>query len=167
MNDVFSEIEYDEGEQILWQGKPQQAVSPTRWWYLFIASALLAAACAASFTIDTDIVVRALLALLSIIAAIFPFLLTRSVNGAQYLATDRRLIICEPTLTGAECESYGYDELRNPRLTPLHNGLASLHLTCICEEQRGVNGAHTVRRPILLHAIPAAVAEALAERVGS
>ncbi len=91
---------------------PWCRVSPMRWSYLFLGSVLFAAAFAWRFCENLPVdgmdepLVRGFFALFALGCGVFPFLLARSTNDSQYLATDRRVIVCSPTLSGLDWESY-------------------------------------------------------------
>ena len=164
MDDVFSNIELEEGERELWRGRPQQRVSPAHWWYLFIGAVAFGSVLAlnAAGLLPTKLTLDALEQVIDgVIALIFaalPFLLARSTNSAQYLATDRRVFIHALEIFSYERNSYVYAAAHKSKVKPLHNGLASLYLTYITEKR----GKRTMT-PVLLYAIPAALAEQLHE----
>ncbi len=168
MNDVFSGIEYEDGEQELWRGEPGCPVSPLRWWYLFPLAAAAALALAGSLAgvlpiakLD-DFISRLFLGAWALGSAAFPFLLARRTNSAQYLITDRRAAVHAKELFSYERSVHAFENAYDCKLEPMHNGLATLRFTIITHKRFGKREVEKV----LLYAIPAGVAEELYALLG-
>ncbi len=165
MNKAFSEMELEAGEQILWQGKPQQRVSTSQWWKIYLGALVTGGLLVWSFTgvelalwpglcaFQAEPFSRLVLAALTLGMCVIPSLAAYSTNGSEYLITNRRIAISKPGIKGGSyVDSRCYAEMESVRVSPLQAGLASLRFTYQNETNKKM-----VQE--LVYAIPRLVAE--------
>ncbi len=168
MNDKFSEIAMEDGEQILWQGRPQQRVGIGQWWHLYLGSLVTGALLIWSFTGSelpfcpelreflADPFCRIVLAVLTLGIAVFPSLAAYSTNASDYCITNRRIVVRKPHIKGGYyTESHAYADMMKVSVKPMPGGDATLASLSFVYHSGTDNG----RVQELLYAIPSVVAE--------
>ncbi len=168
MNDTFSEIVMEDGEQILWLGKPQQRVGVGQWWKLYLGSLVSGVLLIWSFTgVETpfcpglceflaDPFCRFVLVILTLGIAVFPSLAAYSTNASDYCITNRRIVVRKPHIKGGHyTESHAYADMVKVAVKPVPGGDAAL-ASLSFDYQSGMDNGRVQE---LLYAIPRVVAE--------
>ncbi len=152
-------------ETLLWQGGPQRRLTAAQLPGLFVTAALIAGLLVWSFTgpvpeplaelhekVFQNLMARGVLAFTVLACLVIPHFYIRQINNSRYTITDRRLGV----RVGGSLKLFDYGELSSPKVKPLGQGLADLRFW-----RRDTEG----RELVIIHAIPAAVAEDAAKYI--
>ncbi len=158
-------IPLEADEKLLWQGGPQQRQTAASLPGLYVTAALILALLVWSFTgpvpellaeiyekVFRNLMARGVLAFTVLACLVIPHFYLRQINSSTYSITDRRLAVAR----GGSQVIYRYGDISSPKVKQLGQGLARLSFWKHDAEGREL---------VIIHAIPAAVAEDAAKYI--